>query len=127
MIKKGDFAVIAFFLVLAAMFWIRIFAFSDAKSEKVLKVYSENKLYAEYDLNGIKKEKNITVKSSKGSIKISFSKDGARAEESDCKDKICIGMGRISKAGQSFVCVPSEIYAEIVSKKESGGVDAVAY
>ncbi len=46
-----------------------------------------------------------------------------RVEDSDCKDKVCENFGRISKAGESIICIPNRL-----SVKISGGgeVDSVA-
>lgn len=44
-------------------------------------------------------------------------------EDADCPDALCSGMGRISMAGQSVVCLPHEMVVEIIG--ESTGAEAV--
>jgi len=44
-------------------------------------------------------------------------KDGAALIESDCPDKICLHMGKITKCGQSAVCVPNKTAITIRCKE----------
>lgn len=46
-----------------------------------------------------------------------------RVEDSDCKDKICENFGRISKEGESIICIPNRLSVRISG---SGEVDSVA-
>ena len=39
---------------------------------------------------------------------------------SDCPDKVCISTGKISRVGQSIVCIPAEVVIKI---GEGGGVN----
>ena len=34
-------------------------------------------------------------------------------EDADCPDKLCVGMGKISKDGQSIVCLPHKVVVEV--------------
>lgn len=47
----------------------------------------------------------------------------AWVEEADCPDKLCKNMGKISRSGQSVVCLPHEVVVEIVD--ETGPDDGV--
>ena len=48
---------------------------------------------------------------------------------SDCKNQVCVNTGKISKPGETIVCLPSYVIVEIVSSKEGGeddeAIDAV--
>ena len=45
-------------------------------------------------------------------------------EEADCPDRLCVNMGRISRAGQSVVCLPHEVVVAIVGERDAA--DAVS-
>ncbi len=50
-------------------------------------------------------------------------KDGCAAvAEAGCPDKVCVGSGRISVAGESIVCIPGRMSVKIMGK-EGGGHD----
>lgn len=47
----------------------------------------------------------------------------ARIKEASCPDRLCIRMGRISRSGQSVVCLPNRVVITIESERKDG-VDA---
>lgn len=49
----------------------------------------------------------------------------ARIETADCPDELCVQMGRISRSGQSIICLPHQVVVEIQGGKEAEA-DAVA-
>lgn len=56
-----------------------------------------------YDVDGL-----ITVVIENGNV---------RVERAVCEDKLCEHMGRISKSGESIVCLPNGITVEIVGEE----------
>jgi hypothetical protein len=56
----------------------------------------------------------------------------AWVEESDCPDKLCVRMGRISRVGESAVCAPNRVALTIIGASggedegDPDGVDAVS-
>ena len=48
---------------------------------------------------------------------------------SDCKNQVCVNTGKISKPGETIVCLPNYVIVEIVSSEEGGeddeAIDAV--
>ncbi len=47
----------------------------------------------------------------------------ARIEEADCPDRLCVGQGKITKAGQSVICLPNRVSVYLTGEKAE--VDAV--
>ncbi len=47
-------------------------------------------------------------------------------KEADCPDKVCVGMRRISKSGETIVCLPHKLVIAIVNADPDSSVpDAV--
>lgn len=44
------------------------------------------------------------------------------AEESDCQDKVCIGMGKISRVNQQIICLPNKVTITITGESTSDGI-----
>ena len=44
--------------------------------------------------------------------------------ESTCHDHVCEGMGRISKVGETIICLPNGLFVK-VTEGEEGDYDAV--
>ena len=51
-------------------------------------------------------------------LKIIISEGTVRVEEADCHDKICEKRGRISRSGDSIVCLPNRVVVRISGKAE---------
>ncbi len=71
-----------------------------------------------------------TIEGADGGTNILVIEDGrACITEASCPDGLCIGMGRISRSGQSIVCLPNQVVVEILSDGTDGDeadVDGVA-
>ena len=50
----------------------------------------------------------------------------AYLEEADCPDGLCVGMGKISRSGQSIICLPHKVVVDIVGGDEEPAVDVTA-
>jgi hypothetical protein len=49
----------------------------------------------------------------------------ARVVEADCRDKICISMGAISKPGSWIACLPNQVFVRVLGT--DADTDALAY
>lgn len=110
--RIADFFVIGIVFILAACIW-------------VYPMFSQSGEIALIEQNGIVQTvslqddaeitlENATVLIENGEVYIS---------EATCPDKVCVNTGRISKKGQSIVCVPNRIVVTIEGKSE---IDAIA-
>lgn len=53
-------------------------------------------------------------------------KDGAvYLENADCPDKLCVKTGRISKTGETIVCLPHRVVVEITGGDSTGDGDVI--
>lgn len=58
-----------------------------------------------------------------GGCVVSVTSDGVCVKEADCPDRLCVGQGRITKAGQSVICLPNRVSVYLTGEKAE--VDAV--
>lgn len=97
-----------------------------AKKGNYVQVRVSGELVAEYSLeedgryliDGIKNGSNTLV----------IEGGEAYMKEADCPDKLCVKQGKISRIGDSLICLPHQVIVEVVSKEDrqqSDDVDAV--
>ena len=49
----------------------------------------------------------------------------AYLESASCPDKLCVNMGKISKVGQSIICLPNKVVIEIRGDSDETEYDTV--
>lgn len=123
--KKGDYiTIVAIVFSAISIFFITSNKFirDSGNKEMVITIDGDtyatekidDKLYREFKINS-KYGKNIVV----------LDKGFVYMEESDCKDKICIKKGKISKTGDSIICLPNRLIVKIVSYDSTNELDSV--
>ncbi len=55
-------------------------------------------------------------------LTVTVSDGYAWVAESECPDRVCRAMGRISRAGQTVVCVPAKFSMTVISQQTEGEV-----
>ena len=119
--KKTDLCLVAVILVIAA---ISLFIGNAIKEDgKNIIVSVNGKVYAKYLLseNGC-----YELKGYDGGYNTLMIEDGvAYLTDADCPDKLCVKQGKISKIGESIICLPHKIVVEITGEGERLTIDAV--
>ncbi|MGA2091283.1 MAG: NusG domain II-containing protein [Endomicrobiales bacterium] len=92
-------------------------------SAHTAQVFEQGTLIKVIDLS---KDSESTLKLHHGFIVVQVKQGKIRARKCSCPEKVCIGMGWISKSGQSIVCVPNKLLIE-VRGSENADYDAVTY
>ena len=68
----------------------------------------------------------VQITGANGGNNLLIIQDGqAWVEEADCPDGLCRNMGKISRNGQSVVCLPHEVVVEITEGTEAENSDGV--
>ena len=115
--KYGDLIVI--FLVL--LLGVAACGITYGEKGKTVLIYSNSYLYGEYSLLD---EKSLTVENEFGTNKVVISGENVWVEDASCKDKRDVLQGKISKSGQSIICLPNRL---VVTIKGGADFDALSY
>ncbi|MBM4763035.1 NusG domain II-containing protein [Bacillus sp. B15-48] len=117
-LKKGD-LFIAIILIIAVLGWFTkdtIWA-DNISRNAVLKV--DGQIYTTLTLDSSNEREEIPLHlAGDHFMRIVTEKDQIWVEESTCPDKICVITGKISKPGQSIVCLPTKTIIYIDGKEE---------
>ena len=92
------------------------------KEKLCAEIYSEGKLIRTIDDLDPGKPYSFEVKTGLGTNTVRVEKGSVSVSGSDCKNKICVYHGKISKAGESIICAPHKLIIRITG---SSGPDAV--
>ena len=83
----------------------------------------DGRLTGEYSLH---EDREIPIRQEKGNNLLIIRDGEAWIEEADCPDGLCIRQGRISRTGESILCLPHELVITIAGKKDADAVDGMA-
>ncbi len=104
---RADFFLIIILLAVGAGLW---YLKKQQETGISVRIYSKNEMIAELPLD---RDKTFTVKNELGTNTIVIEDGSAYVTDADCPDKICEEMGRISKSGETIVCLPHKLIIEI--------------
>lgn len=103
---KWDFIVILICLCLSAL----LFALKPNENGNEAVIRVDGKEYKTVDINGAGTEE-LTV----NGVTVAYGGGEIYIKDSDCRDKICVNAGHLSKKGQSAICAPNRVSVEIKS------------
>ena len=104
LLKKGDIAVILVILVAAALFWF----FRTQQTDRLEAVITVNGETVEtIDLSAVK-EKRIIELDTDPRVVIAAENGTIYFESAECDDKLCINCGKLSRKGDTAVCLPAK-------------------
>lgn len=76
---------------------------------------------AQVALSTLIEEKKITI-DGQYHLTVTLTKDGVSVTESDCPGQDCVHTGRITRAGQSIVCLPEQVIVTLEGKTSAPDV-----
>ena len=116
--KVGDYFVIGLVVGLILLLFSLTYGFSS--SERYVAIIG-NDTYEIYD---VEVNRVVEVEGPVGMTRVVIEDGKAWVEDSDCREKICIKMGTLSRPGEEAVCLPNRIIVQM--KGERGGIDGVS-
>jgi len=106
---KKDLIAIAVIIAAGILIWILIWL--NSGGGKTAEIRIDGVVTARYSLDINRKTE---LHGADGGINLLVIKDGeVWVEEADCPDGLCMRTGKISKKGQSIVCLPHKVVIEI--------------
>ncbi|MBQ8743137.1 MAG: NusG domain II-containing protein [Clostridia bacterium] len=126
-IIRNDIIIILIPLVIAALLLVLFQTFS--KKGSLVLIEQDGKEIGRYELS---KDLHIPIKGSNGQtlLILNIENESAFVSDSKCTDATCERTGRISRIGESIVCLPSRVMIKIVgdsSENRPNLPDAVAF
>jgi len=107
--NKHDFKLIIIILIIAGAFWV-FKCFTNNESNKIAKVYYENKVILTIDLL---EEGKYQVEGYNGKVNIVVKDGKIKVENENSPLHLCSNQGYISKSYETIVCLPNKITIKI--------------
>lgn len=124
-LKPLDFVVIIVLVIITiGSSAVAIYNSQKNYKNKYVEIEVKGKLYKKLPLDNSPKEQ-IKIVTDLGENVIQIDNGKVRIIDADCKDKICIKDGTISKPGSVLVCLPHKVVVQI--KGENTESDVLSY
>lgn len=88
-----------------------------------LRITVDGAVYGEYPLS---EDRTIEVYGEWGCNQVVISGGAVSVTEADCPDKYCMAYPPISERGQTIVCLPHKMVAEVLGRDAASEIDAVS-
>jgi len=124
-LRKADFLLFFIFIAVAALIAaVPLVRSSDGASR--VRIIAQGELAGIYPLDS---DNEIEIERDGHRNVVVIKDNTVHMDYSDCKNQVCVNTGKISKAGETIVCLPNYVIVEIVSSEEGGeddeAIDAV--
>ncbi len=124
-LTKYDRGIIVSVLILTIFVYIFIGVGISNHTPDSVEIKVDGKLYANYKLSEVQSQKVINISTSFGENTLKITNDGAEMIYSNCKDRLDVKCGKITKSGQMIICIPNRITVELLGNRDK--VDKVTY
>ena len=112
MLRPYDFVVAALTLLFATLILLSPFVLGKSDGDTLVCITASTQ--EEYTLS---QNAEYVISSNGYTLTLTIENGEAYIKASDCHDRLCEKMGRISKSGESIVCAPAKAVFKITSKK----------
>ena len=112
-LKIGDYAILLIVAGLIAFLFSKFF-FTKSMDSRVEVTGRAFQKY--YDIH---EDRVLNVEGPLGVTTVIIEDGEVRVEDSPCREKICVKMGRKKRAGDQIICVPNRVIVEITGENEA--------
>lgn len=121
--KKADFILIAVVVALAGVLLLFLYGL-NCNSGAYVQVEIDGKIVEALPLDT---DTTYEIKTDNDGTNTLVIKDGyAKITEANCPDGICTNHMKISRNGESIICLPHKVIVTVVNENDSEEIDAVA-
>jgi hypothetical protein len=124
-LRAGDIVVVVLVVAAAAASMLLVSRASAGEKGSLAVVEVNGKEVRRVTLGSGQAPRTITVRGWQGPSTFEVKDGRVRMVRSDCRDKICIGVGWIDTGGRSIVCLPNRVVIRVTGKSRSGKIDTV--
>ncbi len=125
MLKKGDLILIVCIGIIAGLILAWNTFSSASSSDPITAVITQDRTVLKtINLHAVEKPEYIYLNQGINQV-ILAEKGRIRFTESDCRDKICVKTGWLTKTGDKAVCIPSKTVITIMGDNQQ--IDSIAY
>jgi hypothetical protein len=110
-----DYLFLGALLVLGLTLTIGIYCFSKTGSQVIVTV--DGQIYGTYELDEPQRIE-VTLEERVANTLV-IENNTVHMESADCPDELCVRQGTISKSGQTIVCLPHRLVAEVTGGEEA--------
>ncbi len=118
--RRNDVILPAAILFIAALLWLGLFL--TRSQGALVRVTVDGKLIGEYPLD---KQQEIRIGDENAYNILSIADGKAEIIEASCPDKLCVHQGKVQYDGQSIICLPNKLVAQVAGGEKSE-IDVVA-
>ncbi len=116
--------IVAIVLVIVAVWFISSSLNSYEENDQIVLIHDGDGATTELplDVNDVR-----TITTSKGTNVVVVEDGTVRVDQADCPNQDCVDQGEISEVGRQIICLPHELWVEIVNSDkgtEENGSDA---
>lgn len=125
-IKKADIILFIVLLILGVAVSIPGFVSASNNNDSddlMVEIRIGNTPYGTYSIN---EDQEILVSDNDHINKVIIKDKKVYMEEASCHNQVCVRQGRISRGGQTIICLPNRVVVEIVSDSEGGEPDVIS-
>ena len=112
-ICKNDIYLAAVFAAVSLLLFALFFLLPGTQKGNTAVVTIDGREYGRYDLT---EDQTVIIENEHGRNVILISNNTLQMTEADCPDKYCVSKGTISNVGETVVCLPHRLVAEIISE-----------
>ena len=124
-LRKADFLLFFIFIAAAALI-AAVPLVRSSDGAPMVRIIAQGELAGIYPLDS---DNEIEIERDGHRNVVVIKDNTVHMDYSDCKNQVCVNTGKISKAGETIVCLPNYVIVEIVSSEEGGeddeAIDAV--